>query len=114
MIIPEEVSEGFIYYGPGTCVDCAGPIYVVDTESMVFSLDSEGNPISDYSVFKCRGVCANCGKKINMMRWDEKYVPYSNSSYILKELERVDIINDRINDMKANNIKNPFNLKEND
>lgn len=105
----EIITEAMIYHGPGSCPVCSGPLTVADAEMVLMELNQDGNPISiEDTIISVRAICNHCGKKQDMMKWKGAYIPYSESSKIIKECELLDDAKDRIASMNASSNKNPF------
>lgn len=102
----ENPTEGFMYYGPGTCIECGGQLAVIDSEFTVMNLDQEGTPIDIETIVKVKGACTRCGIAYKMMRWKGGYIPYDEQSYLLKRYNARCEIEDRVKQNKA--IQNPF------
>ena len=97
----EEIKiEPFVIFGNGQCPSCGGEIIVADTETTIMMLDKEGNPISLDTNIQCRGICGQCRRKLNMIRFNGAYAPDTWYMRILKDE----------NDKKA---AQPIYLKEN-
>lgn len=84
MINKEPLVEGFIYHGPGACPKCFTPLVVIDTEHNVIDLDAEGNAMDIRSYVECRAACPNCNERMQMMRLNGIYAPYSKNAYNMR------------------------------
>lgn len=101
-----------IYHGPGGCPKCGNLLTVIDSEMTVMDLNQEGHPISEETIVKVRACCQNCGHKQEMMRWQGRYIPYSENAYRIKR-------GDALYDIKQRNLmldkqskgENPFALE---
>lgn len=105
----EIITEAMIYHGPGCCHKCGGPLTVVDTEMSIMELNQDGHPITEETIMRIRAACTHCGEKYNMMRWNGTYIPYSESSRIIRCAQLYDEIQDRIHHNNTNE-KNPLAL----
>lgn len=109
----EIITEALIYHGPGCCPKCGGPLTVVDHEMTIMELNQDGCPISEDTVLRCKAACTHCGHKQDMMRWKGDYIPYSETSKILKCAEAYDEMQDRIHNINLSSKgKNPFSLED--
>lgn len=108
----EIVTEGMIYHGPGGCPKCGTLLTVIDSEMTIMDLNQEGHPISEQTVVKVRACCPNCMHKLDMMRWEGRYIPYSESVEIIKRGEALYKIEQRSSmlDNKAKG-ENPLAIK---
>lgn len=104
----EIITEAMIYHGPGSCPVCSGPLTVADAEITLMELNQDGDPITEDTTIKVRAICSHCGRKQDMMRWKGAYIPYSESSKLIKECELLDEARDRLASMNASSNKNPF------
>lgn len=112
MQIKEPLIEPMIYHGPGGCPKCSGPITVADSELTIMDLNQDGDPISSETTIRCMGCCMHCGNKIPMMRFKGSYIPYSESSKIIRTMEFKDEMAQRIAEVNKNsNGKNPFAIE---
>ena len=106
----ELLYEPMEFFDPGTCPDCGGPIVVIDSDISVLKLRPNGVPYSVETLNRVKAACIKCGNKLNMMRWNGAYIPYSESSRILKIMEFNDKLKDRIGLQNDENNKNPLSL----
>lgn len=103
----ETLIDGMIISGPGSCVLCGSPLIVADTETVVMELAPDGSPISDYTVYRCKGICTHCGHKVMMTRWRGGYIPYSQASLACKLMEAREENQRRVSEINAT-AENPF------
>ena len=99
--------EPIEFYGPGGCPFCSATLYVADSELTLMELNRDGIPISESTTITCKAVCPNCGEKIQMMRHNGGYVPYSQDADIWLEIQRKERAIERLNELK-NSVKNPL------
>ena len=99
----EEVAiDAFTIYGPGCCPICHGPLVVADREITIMDVDRNGNPISDEVDIRCIAKCKKCGHEQEMMRWDGKYLPYSESNRYYLMLRLREEVKERLNRINNN------------
>lgn len=104
----ELETEAFIYHGPGGCPKCGGQLIVADSEITLMELNQDGIPISEETNVKCRAVCRDCGHRMNMVRWNGGYIPYSTTSLLMKIMEQKELNKQRISSLNKNAKSNPF------
>lgn len=81
--------EPFIYHGPGCCPICSTELLVAERETIIMRLDKSGNAVSvEGADVICRGLCPNCGHKLDMMRSNGIYKPYSYAAALFDEVDR--------------------------
>ena len=110
----EPLIEPIIYHGPGGCPKCSGPITVADSELTLMELNQDGDPISSETTVRCMGCCMHCGTKIPMMRFKGSYIPYNETSRIIRTMEFKDENFDSKIGASNINIKLPINPNIND
>ena len=83
-MVNEITTEAMIYHGPGGCPKCGSLLTVIDSEMTIMDLNQEGHPTSEETIFKAKACCPNCGHKQEMMRWQGRYIPYSENVHRIK------------------------------
>lgn len=106
----ELVINPFISIGSKYCCrECGGTFYVCDTEMTCMELSDRGIPITEDTTMKCKGICLKCGKKVDMFRWQGKYLPYYKSLYNDLVARKNYEIKKRVESLNASyDPKNPF------
>ena len=104
----EILSEGLIYYGPGTCPKCFSPLVVLDIETNAYELTIDGYPKNIKTKNKCVGICTKCDNHIDMMMYKGKYVPYSESLYIYSTFEQSYEAEKRLKELRKTSKVNPL------
>ena len=100
--------EPIEFYGPGGCPFCSATLYVADSELTLMEVNRDGIPISESTTITCKAVCPNCGEKIQMMRHNGGYVPYSQDAEIWKDIQRKEKAEARLKQLNPSNEKNPL------
>lgn len=94
-MVNEITTEAMIYHGPGGCPKCGNLLTVIDSEMTIMDLNQEGHPISEETIFKAKACCPSCGHKLEMMRWNGQYIPYSENVRRMKLGEALHNIQER-------------------
>lgn len=107
----EITIEPMIFHGPGGCPLCSGPLVVVDSELTMMELNSDGIPTSEETLIRCEAACLHCNNRVNMIRWKGGYIPYSDSSLIIKKEQLKYELEQRVKECNSSsNKENPFAL----
>lgn len=106
--------EPIDFYGPGGCPLCSATLYVADSELTLMELNRDGIPISESTTISCKAVCPNCRNRIEMMRYNGAYVPYSKEAEIWGKIQRNELVKARLkelNSKKENPLVNEDKIK---
>lgn len=99
--------EPIEFYGPGGCPFCSATLYVADSELTLMEVNRDGIPISESTTITCKAVCPNCGEKIEMIRHNGGYIPYSQDAEIWLEIQRKERVAARLKELH-DSTKNPL------
>lgn len=99
--------EPIEFYGPGGCPFCSATLYVADSELTLMEVNRDGIPISESTTITCKAVCPNCGEKIEMIRHNGGYIPYSQDAEIWSEIQRKERAAARLKELH-DSTKNPL------
>ena len=114
MVEKEILEEPMIFQGAGSCPYCGGELIVLDSELTFVSIDKDGNPLDSQTSVKCMGKCVDCGEKVNMMRWEGKYIIRMGSSDTLyKQFIRREQIKSRLKELESMRNNNPLGIVSN-
>lgn len=107
-----SLQEPIEFISFGRCIDCGGPIYVMDSEMTFMQVNNDGIPVTEETKLNIKSVCSKCGRTAVMMRWNGGYVPYSRTAYIIRTTEKRLQIKDRLEKLNAKekDITNPLAL----
>lgn len=86
----EILIEPLTYCGPGGCPICSTPLIVAERETIILDLDTSGNVLDINSAgVICKGLCPRCGHKLDMMRSNGIYRPYSYARSLFDDVDRM-------------------------
>lgn len=85
----EILIEPLTYHGPGCCPICLTALIVAERDTTIMELDKSGNVISIEGAVHtiCKGMCPKCGYKLDMMRSNGIYRPYSEAVALFDKID---------------------------